>query len=253
MDCSDSDISCCFLKIRVNFEEETSIENYLKLITEYINLAKVEFTEYTAGRHYKSQRKHFHYHLVLNTNIKNIPVQLKNPNYHFKKKYILEKKGLKEFPTYSIKVEAPILGELQPELSTAISRFLRYPLKEGHPIRDYCSFCTETLDGMILTAKEEFKFSQEQKQKTENEEKIKISKWTELRDYLDSLDLSSEYTNETFDPYQIWMAAAKFMRNDTIPPTMKQIDTMTERYIICRANHGTLSIIGNKRTKQFYN
>lgn len=232
----------CLLKIRINFEDQDKVEEYLKIVTEYICSTGVPFTEYTAGCHYKCERQHFHYHLILDININKVPKELKNPSYHFKKKYIV-KKELKDFPTYSIKVEPLQVDSLQPSEETARNRFLRYPLKEGKPIPNYCSYSTDTLDGMCTTAMEEFRFAEEQKLKTENSDKLKVSKWNEIRDYLDSLNIE--------DPYEIWMAIARKMKDDSIPPTFKTIDTNTERYIILRGNMTRLANIAMKRTKQF--
>ena len=228
------DVSFCFLKIRVNFDTEDQVEELLEILTEYIRFTKVEFTTYTSGTHYKCDRKHFHYHIILNTDIKNIPTQFKNPNYHFKKKFILEKKGLKDWPTYSMKAESLYVDELQPDIETATNKFLRYPLKEGNPIRNYCSISTLQLDGMIETAKEEFRFAEEQKIKTEQEQRIKITKWNEIKEYLDNqvVDEGNLWDN----PSDVWYCVAKKMRQDTIPPTLKAIDTMTERYLLSRSD-----------------
>lgn len=239
------DLSMCVCKIRVNFETDEHKLAWLEVISDFLSEIKVKFKRYSCAEHHKCETPHFHYHLILDQNIKNIPRELKNPAYHFRDKYLV-KKGLKDFPTYSIVVQPLYTSDVQPSFDTAISRILRYPFKEGSAIMDYCSDSPETIEGMINTASEEYRFAQERKLKTKIEQEIKITKWNELRDYLDSrLDGANSA------PELIWQQIALYMRNDSVPPTIKAINTNVERYILLRADDEKLYKMAEKQTTAF--
>lgn len=245
-----SDLSLNCLKIRVNIDTDEEVEKYISVLNSWISTLQLyPYEQYTAGIHDNAKHKHFHYHILLRQ--ENIPKELLNPSYYFAHKqygYLIKKKGLKDFPKYSIKVESVYTDDLQPNIDTAINKFLRYPLKEGKPLSTFCSFSTSTLAGMCSTAEEEFRFAQEQADKNRLAEENKITKWNQIRDHLDGLGIEV-----ADDPAEIWIRISKYMSADTIPPTFKTIDTMTERYVIYKQNKVQIMAIAMRRTKHLSN
>lgn len=238
------------LKIRVNFEftEDTSncmrkletVQEFLKQDEFDVDIS--ECTLYTCGIHLNATQPHFHYHIIIEGDLK--LRQLKNIKYWFKDKF-LAKKGLKELfnNKYSITSEALKLDDNQPTVGTAINRFLRYPLKENRPIYDYCCFNEQILHGMCLTAAEEFRFATEQADKNRIQLEQKITKWNEIRDYLVGLGIPST------DPSEVWARISSKMSADVIPPCTTTVDKFTERYIIYKNDKKQIMAIAARRTK----
>lgn len=235
------DTSFCLCKIRIDFNTAEEYADRLHAITTFVKDYELDIKDQVAGIHNHTKRhgEHFHYHLVLNGDYNNSK-PFKNPSYYFNKH--LAKIGLKEKFGYSIgKIEQLYIDETQPDVDTAYHKFIRYPLKDKQPIHNLCSYTEEELSVMANTAFEENRFAQEQLIKKQQEEQMKITKWTDIRDYLDSKNAT--------DLQVIWQLVAKYMSTDQVPPTIKAVTTIVERYVIYKADPQRLCKIAETQVK----
>jgi hypothetical protein len=239
------DTDFCLVKLRVDYNTISEYADRLQLITSFID--NLDIKDKTAGIHHETKKhgKHFHVHLVLNGDYKDC-VPFKNGSYYFKKH--LAKNGYKDKFGYSIgKVEALYIDDLQPDIGTALSKFLRYTLKDKMPIPTLCSFTQDELETMSDTAYEENRFAKEQILKAEALQIRKETKWNEIRDYLDE-SLGKDKT-----PSELFQLVAKKLKTDTIPPTTKQILTMVERYTYYTGDPYRIFEIAESTTKHLRN
>lgn len=241
------DTDYCLVKLRVDYNTHEEFADRLDHIKTFIEDYKLDIKDSTAGIHHETKRhgKHFHVHLVLNGDYKDSK-PFKNGSYYYNKH--LAKIGYKDKYAYSIgKVEALYIDDLQPDIGTALSKFLRYTLKDKMPIQTLCSFTSQQLDEMAETAYQENRFAKEQIIKAEALQLRKETKWTDIRDYLD------EHLGKDKTPSELFMLVAVKLKTDTIPPTTKQIQTFVERYIYYTCNPARIMEIAEVSTKHLRN
>jgi hypothetical protein len=222
------DGSFCHLFTRVDINDASDVTVYQPIISQIITDLSVNVIRSTAGIHENAKHKHYHYHAILGSSFSELnPKQYdKFPTQHSKNK-IINELGLKDKTRIMIVIHRPYTTPLLPSIDTAVHRFLRYPLKERKPILELCSDCSDTINGMINCSDSEYQFALEQKQKQENKDLIKITKYQQIEAHLRQMEL--EIDNENY--WKIYYETNKYIcKNDSIPPTDNTIETFSQRY-----------------------
>jgi len=202
---------------------------------------KIPIHVQSCGKHNataKGHPEHFHYHIILK--IEEIPKHLSNPTYYWSgsqnKNDYCKKNGVPiEKGKGAVSVSWLTTDDDYPDIETNINRALRYVYKDKQPVYEFSSLDNETIEGMMNSASQECKFADEQTSKRINNGIVKITKWNELLEYLETEKINNglQYEEGLIDPARVWIKIQQYMyKNDTIPPSSDVIKKATDRYMV---------------------
>lgn len=204
------------LGFRVNFLEP---EPSLKIIEDYIKYRGWKIVKSSAGIHEASKHKHYHYHLIVEPTA--VKLYSTGEAYAFKK-YLREVGQWDQLKgNHSVKDEKIKLEEGDEDIESAENRFLRYPLKEGTPLENYC--VNINLDLLMQTAVAQFQHLKEKIQADQLKDENNKLKWNTLCRHLD--------TKKPTTYIQVFTELIEYTRLENPPVTTKLINTKTINYM----------------------
>lgn len=230
------DTSYNLLAVRVDCENEPLQLSYLlTIINSYIDNRGWRIEKSSCGHHSSATNKHFHYHCVV-SNI--TAVRLYSSEIYQFNKY-LKNEGYNDFPKKSVQYINPYVEvvptddalEVIPQdedIQASIDRWLRYPLKEGSVIYQYCvNIDTEQLK---KTAVAHYEYIKELKAKEVLKDEERSLKWNCIVEYLDAkIPAPEPYTLGTLK--LIFTELREYTKNESPPVSLKTIADKTITYM----------------------
>lgn len=229
------DFSNNLIEVRVDCENDPlQLSLLLNTINDYVDNRGWKIEKSSCGHHSIATNKHVHYHLVVSTLT---AVKIYSSEIYQFNKYLKQNKI--QFPKKHISLIQPHVDIIPSEdsaeiipndesIEMSIDRWLRYPLKEGVVIEQYCK--NIDIENLKQTAVAHFQFIKEQIEQNEIKHEETKLRWNKISKHIEEKLINPEpNTLETLE--RVHEILTDYTRNENPPVTFKFLQEKTCQYL----------------------